>query len=169
MGAANLPDARLSSELYNALRVSLHSEPALQEIYRLLNSVYGPTALSGGVWYYPMADADITVGAEAANVINLAIQIRDGNGDDVKERMWLQYYVSSDANGDTVNSDLGTLAIGTDGTILGEHTDDVLGLVLSESDGDIDFDFTSTSAQTAYLHLLAPNGKKIASAAITHA
>lgn len=115
-------------------------------------------------------DADFTVGTEAANAINVAIQLVDRlNGNEVGERVALPWYLSSDANGDAIaTAPDGGAAIGTDGLLI-EWTANVSGLVISESDGDIDITLTESSTGTWYLVLVAPDGKLLVSGAITFA
>ena len=115
-------------------------------------------------------DADFTIGSEAANAINVAIQLRDReNGSDLSERASLYWYLSSDANGDALaTAPDGGIAIGTDGLLL-EWTANLAGLVTSEADGDIDVDITESGAGTWYLILVMPDGKLQPSGAITFA
>lgn len=113
--------------------------------------------------------ATFSVGAEASNAINVAIQMRDGNGKDLTTRAAVPWYLSSDANGDAVASATsGGIAIGTDGLLL-EWTSNISGLVISESDGDIDVTLTESSTGTWYLVLVMPNGSLSVSGAITFA
>lgn len=116
-------------------------------------------------------DADFTVGAEAADVINVAVQLVDRfNGNEVGERVALPFYLADDANGDTpaTTPPSGGLAIGTDGAAI-EWTADLAGLLISEVDGDIDVDITDTGTPTFHLVLVMPDGKLQVSPAITFA
>lgn len=115
------------------------------------------------------ASATFTVGTEATDAINVAIQLKDAAGSDMAIRTGLAWYLSSDANGDAIASATsGGLAIGTDGLLL-EWTNNVSGWVVSEADGDIDVTITHNAAATYYLVLVLPNGKLTASGAITFA
>lgn len=114
--------------------------------------------------------AKFTIGAEAANAINIAVQLYDRlNGSEVSERVGLAWYLSSDANGDAISAapQTGT-AIGTDGLLM-EWTANVSGWVVSEADGDIDVTITDTGTPTFYLVLVMPDGKLYVSGAITFA
>jgi len=91
-------------------------------------------------------------GVPGANQITITVQLKH-NGSDISARVASLYWLSSDANGDTIASDPGTLAIGTDGTILVEMTDDLVGLVVCEADGDIDFVLTHSSTSGFYLNI----------------
>lgn len=111
--------------------------------------------------------ASFTVGAEATNAINVVIQLKDGHGVDLARRCAVPWYLSSDANGDAVAAATsGGIAIGTDGLLL-EWTNNISGLVISESDGDIDVTLTETSTGTWYLVLVLPGGNLSVSGAIT--
>lgn len=111
-----------------------------------------------------------TVGVEAANAINVAVQLIDRmNGNEVGERIGLAWYLSSDANGDAIaTAPTGGIAIGTAGLLL-EWTNNVSGWVVSEADGDIDVTLTDTGTPTFYLVLVMPDGKLYVSSAITFA
>lgn len=116
-----------------------------------------------------VASASFTIGAEGTNAINVAIQLKDWNGADIAYRAALPWYLSADANGDTISAapDSG-IAIGTDGLLI-EWTANVSGLVISESDGDIDVTLTESTAKSFYLVLVLPGGKLAVSGAITFA
>lgn len=112
-----------------------------------------------------------TVGAEAANAINVAIQLLDrDNGNEIGERVTMLWYLSADANGDAIAGAApnGGIAIGTDGLLI-EWAANLSGIVTSESDGDIDVTLTDSGTPTFYLVLVAPDGKLYASSAITFA
>jgi hypothetical protein len=113
--------------------------------------------------------ADITVGAEATNVINVAVQTRIGPvAPDVLQP--IRAYLSTDAAGQTLASaPSGGIAIGTDGTILVEEVANVVLSAVTEADGSIDFDLTEASTGTWYLNVILPNGKVVTSDAITFA
>ncbi len=111
-----------------------------------------------------------TIGSENTNAINVGIQLvnRD-NGNELTERVALQWYLSSDANGDAISAaPSGGIAIGTDGLLI-EHTNNIAGTVISEADGDIDVTLTESTAKSFYLILIAPDGKLYSSGAITFA
>lgn len=115
-------------------------------------------------------DATITVGAEGTNAIDVTIQLKDANGDDLAVRGAVRAYLSNDANGDSIitTAPSGHVAIKTDGVCAHLITDKVFELI-SESDGDIDLTITEAGALTCYLILILPNGKLKASGAITFA
>lgn len=118
--------------------------------------------------------AAFTIGSETSNVINVAIQLQDAEGDDLDEIGVVQAYLSDDSGGDGVAASAPSsgIAIGTDGTILAEIVTDKVFLLQSESDGDIDVDIdTSTSGEsdTWYLVVVLPDGTVAVSGAITFA
>lgn len=116
-------------------------------------------------------DATFTIGTEAADVINVGIQLTDrDNGNEISERVAVMYYLADDVAGDTPSGTApdGGIAIGTDGALT-EWTANVSGLAISESDGDLDIDVTESATPTFYLILVMPDGKLQASAAITFA
>jgi len=116
------------------------------------------------------AEATFVIGAEAANVINVGIQLNDGNAAALAARGSLFAYLSDDANGDSIAGTApdGGWAIGTDGVLIPVVANKAAQLV-SESDGDIDIDITESGTDTWYLILVMPNGTLVASEAITFA
>jgi hypothetical protein len=116
-------------------------------------------------------DASFTIGAEASNAINVAIQLKydKSRADTVRRSVFA--YLSDDANGDSIVATVpdGGWAIGTDGLLIPVVTSKAAHLT-SESDGDIDVTIThAAGAKTVYLILVMPNGRLVASSAITFA
>jgi hypothetical protein len=111
-----------------------------------------------------------TIGAEAADVITVSIQLVDRqNGGEITEHVGLMWYLSADANGNAIGTaPSGGTAAGTDGLLI-EWTANLAGMVISEADGDIDIAMTEAGALTNYLVLVMPDGKLYVSGAITHA
>jgi hypothetical protein len=118
-----------------------------------------------------VADVDFTIGAEAANVINVALQLNDANGAAVAEAMNVQVFLSDNATGLDVTGTApdGGIAIGTDGDIIGSLTANIALMLQSEADGDIDIDITESGTDTWYLVVVLPSGKHVVSGAITFA
>lgn len=111
-----------------------------------------------------------TIGAEAANAINVVIQLKDGKtGNDAGERRCVFAYLSDDANGDSLaaTAPTGGWAIGTDGLLIPVVANKAAFLV-SEADGDIDVTITDTGTPTFRLIVVA-GGQLHASGAITFA
>lgn len=117
-----------------------------------------------------LAGASITVGAEVTNVRAIAIQLKDGQGNDIAARAAVQIAVFADANGDAFVATGGStgIAIGTDGALLSIVAKKLF-LAVSEADGDIDLTWTDTGTEAAYLGVILPNGKIVMSAALTNA
>jgi hypothetical protein len=117
------------------------------------------------------AAAEYTIGAEAANVINVAVQLQDANAADLAVAAALQFYLADDAAGLTPSTTApdGGIAIGTDGALI-ESVANLSGLMVSEADGDVDIDLThAAGAATWYIVVVLPNGALDVSAAITFA
>lgn len=114
-------------------------------------------------------NASISVGAEVADVKNVAIQLKDVGFADLRVAGAVPFYLSSDSAGQAIASaPSGGIAIGTDGLMI-EWTTNVAGLLISEADGDIDINFSEAGAGTWYLNLVMPDGRIITSGAITFA
>lgn len=113
----------------------------------------------------------MTVGAEAADVINVAIQLNDEEGKALEEVTALDFYLADDAAGLTpsASAPAGGIAIGTDGALI-ETVANLSGTMISEADGDIDIDITNaTTTPTFYLVVRLPQGGLAISDAITFA
>ena len=120
--------------------------------------------------------ATFTLDAEASNEITVAIQLLDVEGRPMQKRAAVHGYLSSDANGDTLEAVASglTLAVGTDGIVIVGGATNVLGhhhfMLVSEADGDIDLSITETGgADVFYVVLILPNGDLKVSQAITFA
>lgn len=130
----------------------------VERLKNLLNNDVGPQ----GVTY--------TIGAEAGNVITVACQLTDADGDDMAIACVVEQYLSSDSAGQTRVAAATSLASGTDGTILTEFTSNSHWTTTSEADGDIDIAIGDASgAATYYLNTVLPNGKIVTSSVITFA
>lgn len=115
-------------------------------------------------------DVVMTVGTEAANVINVAIQLNDPEGVALNEVGVLDFYLANDAAGltpSTVAPSVG-IAIGTDGALI-ETVANLSGTMVSEADGDIDIDIEDAGTPTFYLVARLPCGGLVISDAITFA
>lgn len=122
-------------------------------------------AQTGGVFA-----ASFTIGAEAAHVRRVSIQLKDDAGADLAVRGSILAYLATDATGDTITAAApsGGVAIGVDGIAIPLVAGKAFQLV-SEADGDIDIDITEATAKTFYLVLVLPNGALAVSDAITFA
>lgn len=128
------------------------------------NSVSGAAATA-------IAGATLAVGAEAADVINVTIQLTDAAGNDLATIGVVHAYLSGDSGGDGIlaTAPTGGVAIGTDGAIVVEEVTNKAWILSSEADGDIDLDITDVGTPTMYLVVVLPSGEKVVSDAITFA
>lgn len=113
-------------------------------------------------------DATITVVGEVSNEVDVTIQLTDANGDDLAVRGSVFAYLSDDANGDAivVTAPDGGWAIDTDGLLIPVVAGKAAVLV-SEADGDIALTITEAGAKTAYLIIVLPEGRLVASTVLT--
>jgi len=120
--------------------------------------------------YASKIGATFTVGGEAENAINVAIQLTDAAGADLAVRGSVCAYLSDDANGDSIvaTAPSGGVAIGTDGLCIPVVANKAF-LLTSEADGNIDLTITEAGVKTCYLILGMPDGRLLASGAITFA
>lgn len=112
----------------------------------------------------------IAVGVQAGDVIAVTVQLRTVAGADLAVRGSVFAYLSDDANGDSIAAtapDEGVV-IGTDGLAIPVVAGKAF-ILISEADGDIALAITETGADTWYLILVMPNGRLVASDAITFA
>lgn len=143
----------------------------------MINKLTGGTALVGALRSTGDITADdvttmsvtFTVGTENTNAINVAMQFKDGNGADLTERKMVNWWLASNAAGDTIASaPSGGIAIGTDGTLI-ETVNNIAGILITEADGDADVTLTDNTTGTWYLVIGLPNGSLAVSGAITFA
>jgi len=129
---------------------------------------YFPNGVSVSGFAAP-SGATFAIGTEAGNEIDVTIQLLDGAGDEMATRSAVSFYLSDNANGDTLVAAATSLAIATDGLII-EHISNSAGVLVSEADGDIDITIGDASgAATYYLVLIMPSGELVVSDAITFA
>ena len=118
----------------------------------------------------PCVDATITVGAEAANVRAITIQLLDANGEDIDhvEEVELVLFLTADKLAYVVTGGSTGIAIGTDGALSTIIAKKVF-RATSEIDGDIDLTWTDTGTEAAFLGVKLPNGRYVMSDALTNA
>jgi hypothetical protein len=118
----------------------------------------------------PIPSVELTVGTQAANVINVALQVVDAQGMALALQLALFAWLS-----DTAGAALTATApsvgtdIGTDGVIIVEHTAETLFELLTDADGVLDLDIEEAGVDTWYLNVRLPGGAIVSSAAITFA
>lgn len=127
------------------------------------------TNLKLGDFEFPFT-VDLTVGTESTNVITVSGQVQDGDGNDMATRCLLYFFLSDDANGDSLAATApdGGVAAGTDGWV-DIITTGKSGYVMTEADGDFDIAITESGADTFYLGVRMPDGHVVMSGAITFA
>lgn len=111
------------------------------------------------------------IGAEAADIINVGLQLTDAAGVDLAVIGNVFAFLSDSSTGDSIaaTAPATSVAIGTDGAIVVEHTAKLAWTLQSETDGDIDIDITETGTDTWYLVVVLPDGTQVVSTAITFA
>ncbi len=117
------------------------------------------------------ADASITVGAEAADVRAITIQLKDALGNDVNEvtSFWVAVFLDAAGTAFAATGGSTGIAIGTDGALLAVVAKKLF-LATSEADGDCDLTWTDTGTEAAYIGIILPNGRTIiSSTALTNA
>jgi hypothetical protein len=113
---------------------------------------------------------EITVGTEAADVINVGLQVNDAEGVAVAAAVGLHAWLSDTAAAAvTATAPSAGVAIGTDGVIIVEHTADILFELLTDAVGALDLDIGEVGVDTWYLNVRLPDGSVVSSAAITFA
>lgn len=114
--------------------------------------------------------AEFTIGAEAADVITVNVQLKNALGEDLDAVTGVEVWLFADAAGTSVNAtNYTTIAAGTDGLLVEVVADKILGCTC-EADGDLDIAITlSSGAATSYIGVKLSNGEFAISDAITHA
>lgn len=115
-------------------------------------------------------EVDFTIGAEASDVINVALQLQSSN-EDLGERAAVLAYLSGDAEGDGVvgTAPTGGVAAGTNGEVIAELVADKVFVLKTDAAGDVDVDLTDTGTPTFHLVVVLPDGTLAVSDAITFA
>ena len=133
------------------------------------NAVTGELESNGIDISQPCVDATITVGAEAANVRAITIQLKDCTGADIAYAETVEIHMFADAARAAYVTTGGStgIEIGTDGALL-DVVAKKLFVAVSETDGDLDLTWTDTGTEAAYLGLRLPNGRMIMSDALTN-
>ena len=105
--------------------------------------------------------ATVTAATAAATCV-VSIQLKDYAGNNLTVKNAVNFYISSDADGDTTAT-VASIAIGTG--IIHTIADTMAYQLISEDDGSITLTLTTvgTGANDRYLQLVLPNGKVIAS------
>ena len=121
-----------------------------------------------GAQLRPVTGFAFTVGAEAANVITVAVQAL-WNGEPISEAVKAEFYLSTLASGLDLATNVDGVAAGTDGFILSEYVDNHYAAAVTEADGNLDIAITETGVRTIYLVVMSHDGRLSVSPAITFA
>ncbi len=117
-------------------------------------------------------DAAITVGVEATNVINVAVQLKsDKSQAALAARRHVRAYLSGVASGASIvgTAPNGGVAIGTNGAILNQPVSGKIFELITDASGRFDLNLTESGTPTFYLVVVMPNGRLVISGAITFA
>jgi hypothetical protein len=117
-------------------------------------------------------DAAFTIGVEASNAINVAVQLKsDKSQAAITVRRQVRAYLSGVSTGATVvgSAPSGGAAIGTNGAIIASITANKVFDIVTDASGRFDLTLTETSTPTFYLVVVMPNGRLVISGAITFA
>jgi hypothetical protein len=110
-----------------------------------------------------------TVGTEATNAINIAMQFKDGLNKNLTGIKHVKWWLASNAAGTTIASAPASgIAIGTNGTLI-ESINNVYGTLITNATGAADVTITDAGTPTFYLVIGLPNGSISVSSAITFA
>jgi len=146
------------------------AEDGAETGYLAVNLASGTHAVSDALTWGIEYDIAFVVGDETDEVINVGIQVKNANGDNVAAAIPLLCFVCSDALGETVEAipDV-TVAVGTDGEITVVRTADEDFTLVTEATGHADLDFTDAvnGTETGYLAIRLPNGNYVVSDALT--
>ena len=127
--------------------------------------------IQAGALVGTICGATMVVGTEAANAINVMIQLTDSQGADLAVIGHVRAYLSDAATGIGISgtAPATSVAVGTDGAIIVEDVTKLAWQLQSEADGDIDLTITETGVDTWYLVVVLPDGRQVISDAITFA
>lgn len=113
----------------------------------------------------------LTVGSFVGTADTITVSLQMNQGDEstaVTEALAVLVYLSTDTGGQALDAaPSGGFAAGTDGTILVEHTANIVATCLTEADGDLDIVLTDTASASTYVNVILPSGQRIGSAICT--
>lgn len=116
--------------------------------------------------------ATFTIAEEAANVIDVGVQLLDARGRPLPagQLAHVTAYLSDDAAGADITAVVPTSGLAaTVGSMLAEIVNDKMAIFQTNGSGSFTVRITQTAAQTYYLCLLMPDGSIIVSSSITFA
>lgn len=126
--------------------------------------------LEGNRIAHPAVDAVITVGAEASDARAIAVQLKDANGDNIKEVTHIELIMLLNAAGTDFVATGGStgIAIGASGNLL-TIVAKKLFRAQTTAAGLLALTWTDTGTEAAFLGVRLPNGNIIISSALTNA
>ena len=118
----------------------------------------------------PAGLSTFTVGSEAADVINVQVQLKDASGSNLGQRGSIFGYLSSTSSGSALaTAPSGGAAIAGGNGLLIEQIADRAFQMVSTAAGLVSINITEVGATTFYLVLCRPDGRLDISGAITFA
>lgn len=115
-------------------------------------------------------DFMLTPGAEASNVVNVAIQAKsDHSQNNLAVRAAFDFYFSDQSDGSNLaaTAPSGTVAIGTNGIVMDLTGAKKIFRGVTNAAGAFDINITESGAKTMYVVVIAPNGRLIVSSALS--
>lgn len=115
--------------------------------------------------------ASFTIGAEAGNVINVAVRLKTSDNKNVAGRKKVTVYFADANTGAAVTGTgpNGTVAIGTNGAILNTVQSKKQYDIITDQNGQFDLNIGESGAVTWYLVVCLPDGNIVVSNAVTFA
>ncbi len=109
----------------------------------------------------------MTVGAEDANVITVAVYLQQTRGGAPNVVSPLVIYIAEAANGLVLEVPGGGVAAGTRGTVTNLVTNGSISTVVPDANGFVDVAVTQSGVDTLFLILVEPDGTITASGALS--
>lgn len=129
-----------------------------------------PAKQSAAYAYNRFGLASFTIGAEAADTINVAVQLKDARGNNVAQVVNCKAYLATAATGIGLGTaTTSAIAIGTNGTLLDITKTGQVFSVVTDASGRFDVNLIQTATPTVYLVVIMPDGSISVSSAITFA
>jgi hypothetical protein len=128
-----------------------------------------PSKQSAARAYEAFDIVTFTIGAKAANVINVAVKLQDCRGQVPIKPCAVTLYLSDNSDGHTLTATVPTsnLAIGTNGVIIGTLTTNKCIQIVSNAAGLFDLNITQTASPVPYyMVLVMPDGRILVSSVI---
>lgn len=111
-----------------------------------------------------------TIGAEAADTINVAVQLKDARNNAVARVVGCKCYLATAATGIGLGTaTTSAIVIHTNGTLLDITKTGQVFSVVTDASGRFDVDLIQTATPTVYLVVIMPDGSIAVSSAITWA